>query len=159
MVKAIGPPLAINRYEFPVGTRWFTGVNWGGGAFFGGMDLGVNFFDSNITPEQYVTVEVRFLSTPTGQNAYRYVRGGTPSYGYVDYIPQYFTVWDVTSKPERQLAAAYVTQAGTATEAGPWQTTGSNADRMYLFIFGTDYTATPDPYFTSRNALSQAEEL
>jgi hypothetical protein len=159
LLKVIGPPVAINNYTFTGGTRWLTGVNWGGAQFFGGLDVGANFFGSNITPDKYVTVEVRFQATPTGQNAYRYVRGGTPSYGYVDYIPQYFTVWDVTSNPERQLAAAYVTQAGTATEAGPWQTTGSNADRMYLFIFGTDYTATPDPYFTSRNALNQAEEF
>lgn len=159
LVKVVGPPVAVNTYTFTGGTRWFTGVNWGGGAFFGGLDLGANFFGSNITPDQYVTVEVRFLGTPTGQNAYRYVRGGTPSYGYTDYIPQYFTVWDVTSSPARQLNAAYVTQAGTATEAGPWQTTASSADRMYLFIFNSTYSATPDPYYTSRNLLSQAAEF
>lgn len=161
-VKVIGPPVAINSWTFTGGTRWFTGVNWGGAQFFGGLDLGSNFFGSNITPSQYVTVEVRFLGTPTGQKAYRYTRGasgGFASYEYRDYIDQYFTVWDVTSNPARQLNAAYVTQAGTATELGPWQTTASNADRMYLFILNSTYSATPDPYYTSRNLLSQAGEF
>ncbi|MEX2088487.1 MAG: hypothetical protein WEB62_01905, partial [Bacteroidota bacterium] len=49
LLKVIGPPVAINNYTFTGGTRWLTGVNWGGAQFFGGLDVGANFFGSNIT--------------------------------------------------------------------------------------------------------------
>jgi hypothetical protein len=106
-----------------------------------------------------VTVEVRFRTAKDGQNAYRYVRQGAPSYGYVDYMPQYFTVWDVTSNPARQLSAAYVEQNASAAMDTVWRPTQTSGDREYLFIFNSTYTATPDPYFTSRNLNSQAGEF
>ncbi|MEX1275865.1 MAG: hypothetical protein WEE20_08035, partial [Bacteroidota bacterium] len=161
-VKVVGPPVAINNYTFaPSAARWFTGVNWGGAQFFGGLDLGSTFWGPNtITPDELVTVEIRFhTNLASGQNAYMYLRGGTPSYGYVSYAQQYFTVWDVTSSPERQLAVAYVEQAGNAANNNLWQPTASNADREYLFIFNTDYTAAPDAFYTSRNLNTQGDEF
>lgn len=160
-MKVAGPPLAIKEWSFePDADRWFTGVNWGGHEFFGGLDLGVNFFGSSITPSQYVTVEIRFhTNVADGQRAYMYLRGGSPSYGYVSYELQHFSVWDVTSNPERQLAAGYVEQAGSAANNNLWQPTASSGDREYLFIFNTDYTATPDAFYTGVNALSGAATM
>ncbi|MCX6173193.1 MAG: T9SS type A sorting domain-containing protein [Ignavibacteriales bacterium] len=138
-IQANGPALGINSYAFtPSADRWLD--------YYSGPDLGINFLGSSVTPDQYVKIEVRFLSTPTGQNAYRYLRGGTPNYGYQDYIPQYFTCWDVTHSPARQLSVAYVTQKGQPTEHLPWQpTTDPGTSREYFFPLPNAYTATPDP--------------
>ena len=161
-LRVYGPPVGINNYSFtPSAARWFTGVNWGGSSFFGGLDIGPYFFGSSVSADQYVTVEVRFKTTATGQKAYRYVRGATPSYGYQDYMPQHFEVWDVTSQPNRQLAAGYVEQNGSEAANSLWQPTASNADREYLFIFNTPYTPEPDPFYTSpdRNFSANADEF
>lgn len=161
LIKVIGPPVDINNWSFtPSAARWFTGVNAGGEQFFGGLLLGSDFFGSNITPDQYVTVELRFVTDRNnGQRAYRYLRGGTPSYGYMDYEKQYFTLWDVDANPPQQLSVAYVEQAGRPAADTTWRPTADNGDREYLFFLKAPYTDTPDPYFTSRNALSQADEF
>ncbi len=162
MIKVVGPPVAINTWSFtPSSARWFTGYSGlGGDQFFGGLVLGSDFFGSDITPDQYVTVEVRFVTDRNnGQRAYRYLRGGTPNYGFVDYEKQYFTVWNVDANPPQQISAAYVEQNGNASADATWRPTASASDREYLFILKWPYSDTPDPYFTSRNALSQADEF
>ena len=161
IVKVTSPPVAVNGYTFtPAADRWLTGYSGlGGEAFFGGLTIGANFFGSNITPDQYVTVEIRFTTNADGQKAYRYLRGGTPNYGYVDYTPQHFTVWDVDSDPPRQLAAAYVEQSGGPGDNSLWEPTSSEGDREYLFIFNTDYTETPDPFYTDHNLLGDAADF
>ncbi len=162
MVKVVGPPVAINSWSFtPSSARWFTGYSGlGGDQFFGGLVLGSDFFGSDITPDQYVTVEIRFVTDRNnGQRAYRYLRGGTPNYGFVDYEKQYFTVWNVDANPAQQISAAYVEQNGSAAADATWRPTATASDREYLFILKWPYSDTPDPYFTSRNALSQADEF
>jgi hypothetical protein len=163
-ISVNGPsPEAINTATLsPSSFKWLTGYSEGLAALGGGLDLASNFLGPNaLANSQYRTVEIRFQSTPTGQNAYRWLRGGTPNYGYQDYKPQYFTVWDVTSTPNIQLSAAYVTQKGNATETLPWQVTASpTSDREYLFIMATPYSSTPNPLYTnpsvSYNASGQA---
>ncbi|MCI0698438.1 T9SS type A sorting domain-containing protein [candidate division KSB1 bacterium] len=159
VLQVFGPPLAAKSAEFLPndGARWFTGNNWGGDLLSGGLGLGVNFFGSNITPDQYIPVEIRFRTNADGQRAYMYLRGGTPNYGYISYEPQHFTVWDVTpGQPERQLNAAYVEQAGEQNNL--WDPSVA-ASRNYLFILNSTYSDTPDPYYTSRTALGQAAEF
>lgn len=159
LMRVVGPEVAINSWSFtPSSDRWFTGVNWGGAMLGGGLDLGVNFFDSNITPDQYVTVEIRFVTDKSnGQRAYRYLRGGSPSYGYQDYEPQYFTVWDVDNN--QQISAAYVEQNGSVAANSTWEPTETNTDREYLFILNTPYSETPDAYYTTRNASANSDEF
>lgn len=161
ITKVIGPAVDINTWTFtPSADRWFTGNNAGGVQFFGGLLLGSDFFGSNITPDKYVKVEIRFVTNRSdGQYAYRYLRGGAPNYGFAGYTQQYFTVWNVDANPPVQLAAAFVEQNGNASADSTWHPTASSADREYLFIFNSPYTAAPDAYFTSRNALSQADEF
>ncbi len=160
LTKVIGPPVQVNTYTFsPSADRWFTGVDAGLEVFFGGLGIGANFFGSNVTADQYVKVEIRFRSNPDGQKAYRYLRGGTPNYSYQDYAPQYFTVWDVDSNPERQLAVAYVEQNGVPAANSLWQPTADDADREYLFIFNTPYTEDPDPFYTGKSILGDAGDM
>jgi hypothetical protein len=158
-ISVNGPsPESINTATLsPSSLDWLTGYS-GGSALGGGLDLASNFLGPNaLTNDQYRTVEIRFLPTPTGQNAYRWLRGGTPNYGYQDYKPQYFTVWDVTSTPNVQLSAAYVTQSGRATEKLPWQPTNNpGSDREYLFVMATPYSSTPSPLYSNPNVSYNA---
>lgn len=162
LVKVIGPPVAINTWSFtPSAARWFTGYSGlGGDQFFGGLVLGSDFFGSNITSDQYVTVELRFVTDRNnGQRAYRYLRGGTPNYGYVDYEKQYFTLWDVDANPPQQLSVAYVEQAGNPSADATWMPTANSADREYLFFLKTPYSDTPDPALTSLNLYGDADQF
>ena len=154
-MKVLGPPAVVKDYTFAGGTRWFNGVNWGGDILGGGFGTGPNFWGGTCTPDQFVTIEIRFRTNADGQRAYRYVRGGTPSYGYVDYTQQHFEIWDVTSSPARQLNVAYVEQAGVPAEDALWGPTNSSADREYMFILNSTYSGnTPDPAYTSLNLLN-----
>ena len=121
-----GPPLAIKAWtwlrdgEPNDDDRWLTGVNWGGGSFFGGVDLGAYFFGSSVvTGAEFIAIEIRFSNTDT-QKAYRYLRGGDPNYGFQDFVEVPFTVWDIDSDPPRQLNAAFVENSGSTSEDGTW---------------------------------------
>ncbi|MCI0698432.1 hypothetical protein L0337_41345 [candidate division KSB1 bacterium] len=159
LVKVFGPPEALNTVTFnrPDNERWFSGNNWGGEFINGSIGLGKKFFGSNIKPEQYVTAEIRFRTNADGQRAYTYLRGGSPDYQFVSYERQHFTVWDVTAQPPRQLNAAIVEQSGQ--QNGLWDPSFPGA-RNYLFILHSTYSGDlPDPYYTSRNLFSNAQEF
>ena len=146
-----GPPLAIKGWtwlrdgEPNDDDRWLTGVNWGGGSFFGGVDLGAYFFGSSIvTGAEFIAIEIRFSNTDT-QKAYRYLRGGDPNYGFQDFVEVPFTVWDIDSDPPRQLNAAFVENSGSTSEDGAWLPADTEEDRPlggreYLFILNSDYS-------------------
>jgi len=95
--------------------RALTGVNWGGGFFFGGVDIGYNFWGGYIEPsmtDSFTTIEIRFVQDvpltepPRGQRAYNYCRGCVPNYGYQGYFRTPFEAWDATNN--RQVNVAYV---------------------------------------------------
>ncbi|KPL04995.1 MAG: hypothetical protein AMJ73_02970 [candidate division Zixibacteria bacterium SM1_73] len=159
VVKVAGPELGIASWEYlPSGNRWITGVNWGGGYFFGGLDLGSIFFGSSIEPAEYVTIEVRFSATER-QKAYDYLRGGDPSYGYIGYFEVPFTVWDMTADPPRQINAAFVENNGQPEYDSTWGPSLSTNGREYLFILLSDYSETPLEYYTTRRIYHDAEEF
>jgi hypothetical protein len=165
-IKVSGPPVAVKTISYIENgvvddtKRWFGGNNWGGEALGGSLSVGQTFWGGNITPDKYVEVEVRFRANADGQRAYTYLRSGTPNYLFVGYEPQHFTVWDVTSKPERQLNVAIVEQNGQQGTPLLWEMTASSANRNYLFILNSNYSGdTPDPYYTSRSLLAQATEF
>ena len=155
-----GPLPGIRDWEWTPGGRWLTGVDFGGGFFFGGLDIGYNFFGSLLTNlyTGFPDVEIRFSPTTT-QKAYDYLRGGTPNYGYVGYFDCPFTIWDVTSQPERQLNAAFVEQNGQPSYDSTWGPDSINTHREYLFIFNSDYSDTPDPWYTSHRILADADSF
>ena len=60
LVQVEGPKslgLAGWSYE---GDRWVSGVNWGGQEFFGGLDIGANFFGSTLGLGDLVPVHIEF---------------------------------------------------------------------------------------------------
>ncbi|MCK4404545.1 MAG: hypothetical protein KAW02_05585, partial [candidate division Zixibacteria bacterium] len=159
VVKAIGPSPGISEWVYdPSANRFFTGVNWGGGYFWGGLDLGVNFFGSSLAAADYVTIEVRFSDTER-QKAYDYLRGGDPSYGYIGHFEVPFTAWDVTSDPSRQINIAFVEANGQPEYDSTWGPSLSSGGREYLFILASDYTDTPEEYYTTRQILQDAGEF
>ena len=164
-----GPPLAIKAWtwlrdgEPNDDDRWLTGVNWGGGSFFGGVDLGAYFFGSSVvTGAEFIAIEIRFSNTDT-QKAYRYLRGGDPNYGFQDFVEVPFTVWDIDSDPPRQLNAAFVENSGSTSEDGTWLPADTEEDRPlggreYLFILKSDYSdQSLAQYSEGKSILGDAE--
>jgi hypothetical protein len=160
VVKVAGPELGIADWEYvPSGNRWFTGVDWGASYLFGSLDLGFVFFGSSIEPAEYVTIEVRFSETER-QNAYSYLRGGDPNYGYQGFFEVPFTAWDVTADPPRQINAAFVEWTGSAVYDSTWTPDeSSTGGREYLFILLSDYSETPLTNYTTGNIWSGGDEF
>lgn len=168
IVTVAGPPPGINvdtpfQWAEVPSERWMTGNDWGGGFLFGGMDIGANFFGSTLTGgTDFVTVEIRFAPLGTAgktQKAYEYLRGGTPSYGFVGYNEVPFTVWDVDADPPRQLNAAFVEQNGGPAKDDTWLPTETASDCEYLFIFKSDYSDTEDPFYTGKILNADAGDM
>jgi len=159
MVKVIGPIPGIRDYAW-TGTRWLSGVDWGGGYFFGGLDIGYYFWGGSITDQStdFVDVEVRFSNTNT-QYAYNYLR---PGYAYQGYFECPFTIWDVTSQPERKLNAAFVEWSGSNSYDSTWMPDSLDPDlggREYLFILNSTYSDTPDTFYTNRNLSANSDDF
>lgn len=155
------------------GGRDFQSVDWGGNFLGGAADYGINFFDSSIdpvaNPEQFTTVEIRYDSTATQQNLYRYFRdevdgtGAAPpggrGYTYQGFLPCNLQIWDTVN--DRQVDGAFlerrVTDAGgvplptqPASQDGLYYpTTDGAGEREYFFIFNSTYTGVANPAFNS----------
>jgi hypothetical protein len=115
-----------------------TGYDW---------EPGYAFFGSTIPGYQLnKVVQIRFDRNVTSKG-YNYLRGASPNYGCQGYFDNPFTIWDMTSKPERQLQFAYVEQKGVAANNNTWAPTTSSGDREYLFILDDTYSDTPNPTY------------
>lgn len=161
MVKAIGPPVAINHWSYS-GPRWVSGVNWGGAQFFGGMDLGANFFGSNLTAADYIPVELRWVggSVADTSEAKGWSRGATyrRDKGYVyaglGWIP--FTAWDMSDPANpRQLDVSFVEDSADGSANHLWDmgwdgsAFASLGGREYTFIHNTTYS--PGTFYDDNN--------
>lgn len=164
MVQATGPDPGIEDIVWQGESEsWVTSVNLGGPWFGGGFFPGAWFFGSSIEHlEDLYSVEIRFSNTET-QKGYRYYRASDPSqpnYQYQDYREVPLTVWDVSSVPERQLNVCFVEQQGLATDDGTWLPDEDPISaREYLFILSSDYSDTPDEFYTSRSIYFDAYEF
>ncbi len=171
-IKVFGPPPGINDWDY-TGNRWFSGVNWGGGYFFGGMDLGANFFGSTITdPTEYTNVTLFWAADTTGsavgrptadvvaasktQFPDRWSKGqtyrrdlGYPAGGIGD-MP--FAAFDMEQDPPRQINVCFVEDANNGNanllwDMG-WAINDSNfaslGGREYTFIMNSDYNEGAD---------------
>lgn len=162
MVQVTGPPPGIKQavWEGPE-EPWVTSVYWGGRYFNGGLEMGAYFFGSSILDEtELVSVEIRFSPTTT-QRAYAYIRGDDPSYRYGGWGTVPFTVWDVSSNPARQLNVCFVEQFGLSSANLAWLPPDGDelGAREYVFILNSDYSDTPDSYYTERNILIDGGEF
>jgi len=161
LVKVVGPPVAINHWSYE-GTRWVSGTNWGGSQFFGGMDLGINFFGSNLTPADYVPVQLRFVggSIADTSEANGWSRGAVYrrdlGYPYVGlgWLP--FTAWDMSDPDNpRQLDISFIEDSANGNANMIWDMgwDGSQfADlggREYIFIHNTTYS--PGTFYDNVN--------
>ena len=162
LVKVLGPPLGLKDWTWTGGTRVYTGVNWGGSGFFGGVGVLDEFFVSDLTPGDLRYVEIRFTDIGAGQNAYLYNR--STGYSYTGYFPQSFTVWDVTpGSPERQINFSFVENdwppphtppdslwdPGIQFDDAPTDTIHDGVGgREYFQIMTSDYSATALPDYT-----------
>lgn len=161
MVQTTGPEPGIDETIWEGGEAWATSVNLGGPWFGGGLVPGAWFFGSSIEDlTQLVDVEIRF-SNEQRQLAYRYMRGANPNYGYQDYREIPLTAWDVSVDPPRQLNVCFVEQVGLASADGTWLPDNEDplSAREYLFVLNSDYSETPDPYYTSRLIFGDAYDF
>jgi hypothetical protein len=163
MPRVMGLPPGIKAWAWEGGTRWLTGEDaFGGNLDFlnGGLWNGPDFFGSNIDPTaDYVNVEIRF-SKVTKQKAHDYLRGGTPSYGFIGYFECPFTIWDVSANPPRQLNVLLVENNGQATYDSTWFPGASGiAAREYLFIMNSTYSETPNPNYTGKRPNADAGDM
>ncbi|MCB2205057.1 T9SS type A sorting domain-containing protein [bacterium] len=100
------------------------------------------FFGSSLLIYDIYPVRLVFDATQT-QKAYRWLRGGDPSYGYVSYDDIAVRAYDMSdSLNPRQITLGYIENKGGAREDGQWNPQ-EIMDREYLFVFDDDYTTTP----------------
>jgi hypothetical protein len=147
------PETAIADWDYS-GNRWITGVNWGAAQFFGGMDLGANFFGSDATDDQFVPVELVFQDQ-AGVDADGYVALGAtylrPGYAFNGVGEMPFTAWEMDGDGNhvRQLNVSFVETAdGSVNQIWDmgWDGTaypgdGGDDAREYTFIHSTTYQA------------------
>lgn len=109
-------------------------------------------------------VKIVFTGYATGQMAYRYLVTSPASYQYQDMKPVPFKVYEVdetdATPAPRQLNCAFlefpVNQGGTPD--GKWEpTTDSLGGKDVLYIFGSNYSSSPDSAYTTKNLLLSAQ--
>ncbi len=148
------PPAGINSVSY-TGTRWVSGTNWGGSQFFGGMDLGANFFGSDLPNSDYVPVLLKFVGganaggpgSPGWSQGAVYRRDKGYAYQGVGWMP--FTAWDISDPNNpRQINASFVEDSVDGNANMQWDmgwngsAFAANGGREYIFINYTSYDPT-----------------
>ncbi len=151
--------------------RWISGVNWGGAEFFGGLDIGKNFFGSTITdPADYkdiviywaadtvnnpLTTEVStMVEASKEQFPDRWSKGqtyrrdtGYQANGTGD-IP--FAVYDIGQDPPERLNVCFVEDANDGSLNHLWDMGWSNGafrsigGREYIYFMASSYNEGAD---------------
>lgn len=141
-----GPPLAIKDWDYE-GTRWISGTNWGGSALFGGMDLGVNFFGSTITPPEYVPIKLEFQDQ-ADVDANGYIHKGAyytrPGYAHAGTMQAPFAAYDMSDPANpRRVNISFVEAIDNSNGIWDMGWDGSAfaglGNREYVFIHLSDY--------------------
>jgi|GEM_PF-3380892 len=136
------------------GILWITGVNWGGQGFFGGLDIGTNFFGSTVTFDQVEDVVINFSSDTTSGPADGWASKGAVfrrdenySYDGTGYLPLAAYAIDRTGSA-RQVNVSFIEDASEGNANHRWDLGGWNGTsysdsvlggREYLFIHKSDY--------------------
>jgi len=153
-INVFSPPAGFASLTFPTGTRWVGGVNWGGRYFGGSMDVGENFFGTDVLPTDYFPVELKWTDNPVMSEANGWAQGAAmlQSAGYAvqgkGWMPfQTFDISD-TANP-RQVNVSFRINNATPTKLVwdmGWDGTAfaSLGARNYTFIQKTSYN--PDMY-------------
>ncbi len=133
--------------------RWITGVNWGGAVFFGGADVGQNFFGSTLSINEVEPVVLYFqgdsLSGPADGWASKGAEYLRPAYSYEGsgYLPFAAFAVDAAGN-ERQVNVTFLEDASAGSFNHRWDLGGWDGSaykdsltggREYVFINKTDY--------------------
>lgn len=136
----------------PGGERWVSGVNWGGAWFFGGLDIGAEFFGSNLGPLDLIDMDIRWTSNPTMSEETGWSQGTVyrRDLGYVaesalGWMPmQAFDISDIDNP--RRVNINFVEDANDGLADGIWNpiaageaTGGGVGGREYTFFMASDY--------------------
>lgn len=159
-VPFVSPGIADWTYE---GSRWVSGTDWGGQTFFGGADIGHNFFGSDLSLDQLTDVVLEFQGDTTSGPADGWASKGAVyhrhngyAYAGTGYLP--FAAYEIDSEGNkvRQLNVSFVENEepaegypaanlrwdmgtlGTATDKPAGQIAPLGG-REYVFIHNTDY--------------------
>lgn len=131
-------PYDLLDWDSANGERWLTGVNWGASIFFGGVDLGRNFFGTGLMEGEHHSVKIVFDSTKTTNCAvYRRDMG----YAYDGLGIFYGEAYDI-SDPEnpRRINIVYAEDNDIKPADKIWNPTDDIVGgREYLFIMHSDY--------------------
>ncbi|MCB0266960.1 MAG: T9SS type A sorting domain-containing protein [Calditrichaeota bacterium] len=158
LVKVAGPKTAGLANWGSAGDRWVTGVNWNAPQFFGGLDVGANFFGSNLSVADLVPIQLVWQdSADVATNGYVskgavYRRDTGYSFSGIGQLP--LAAYDVTDPANpRQVNVSFVeddneSQANGSAANLIWdmgwnpttQTYGANGAREYIFINLSDYS-------------------
>jgi hypothetical protein len=164
MAWVIGPPLAINNWDY-AGNRWVSGTNWGGSALFGSLDLGSNFLvdsgllsgdDGSISATDYIPIlmdwqdDVDILANGYAGKAYVYRRDLGYAFAGIGETP--FTVWETDwetmTQKVRQLNVCFTEDVRYADPNFIWDMGAAGLGnafpdeegaREYMFIMNTTY--------------------
>ncbi len=161
-------PIGIKDWSYD-GPRWISGVSWGGGWLFGGLDMGFNFFGSTITDgTAFMDVQLKWAGVTNrgdesaatlaansqAEDISRWSKGTSYARdaGYVATkngdIP--FAAYDMESDPPRRLNICFVEDANNGVNNLLWDMGwdgskfASNGGREYTFIMASDYNEGAD---------------
>lgn len=134
------------------GTRWVTGVNWGGEQFFGGAAIGHHFFGSTLPLDQLAPVTLEFQGDNTSGPADGwastgavYIRGSGYAHAGTAYLP--FAAYELQPDGSRRQVNVSIVEMDATCANGIWDMgllTG-NPDcsalggREYIFVHKSDY--------------------
>ncbi len=149
------PVPGLAGYDYS-GTRWISGVNWGGASFGGGLDIGANFFGSTLGPADCFPCQLQFLADTTAGPADGWASKGAIYrrdldyiYGGMGYLP--FSAWDMTDPANpRQINVCFLETADEGNVNARWDLGGwdpatqtymdpATGGREYTFIMASDY--------------------
>lgn len=126
-----------------IGTDFFLDfIDFGAEYLRGGLRLGIDDDEANITPEQMTSVEIRF-GPGISQGAHRFTPPDGPGiafvdYPYADFVEVPFQVWDTQNN--RQLHVSFRDRLGDG-EFDLTPDDASNQGREYMLIHSHPYGA------------------
>ncbi len=118
--------------------RWLTGVNWGGDLLFGGIDLGIFFFGSTLSADDFHSVKIVFDSTMVTNCA---VYRRDLNYQYVGMGTFYGAAFDISDTLNPRRVNIVFTEDDNEQPADMvWNPdTSDYGGRQYFFIMHSDY--------------------
>lgn len=144
-------------------TEWMSGINWAGGEAFGGsIGKGINFFGSNLSTGDYVSVQIIFeTGAPNQTLCGTFRRDLSYAWGGVGTFPG--QAWDISDPDNpRRLNMCFVEDNNIVTANQTWDPNDLGAPtygkREYVYVMLSDYDGDGLTY-NGQNGASGASSL